>query len=418
MDKEEKRQSGSHTGNREHALRRAVAHLCRSNPSFRAQSSDERIRFLQGLGLPVGAAQEVAALFELTYEGASGSFDVNLDPCEIRWRVSVAAPVFYGYEDMHNPEYQNTERSAFDTEAKIPTQMRVFYPSLSGTPEHAPILRGCGPYGLVVFVHGICEQASAEHYKHWYHLPQQIARCGYVVVVPQLGLTDLNGDASLNLVERVVNWMRTRSPYRFDLALPPNTAVIGHSYGAIVGARLATRIPVSAYISLSGVWLEVVSVTYPWPNPLPELNVPALFTWGTGDDFDARLDGGTQSVFESVALPRHKVAFGGAGHYDYIAEEFRHSCGGTSGPCDLVMLLASDLCALFLSRYMSTKESDTAAGILPSLQFRDPIHHTPEQNFYSGLHLLGLSSIAGSPSCGLTHSWFLKDGETGELTLP
>jgi hypothetical protein len=57
-------------------------------------------------------------------------------------------------------------------------------------------------------------------------------------------------------------------------------------------------------------------------------------------------------------------------------------------------------------------------SIDPSLKILNPGPLTPQQVFYSGLHLIGLGSINGSDICSVTHSWFTEGGESGDMTLP
>ena len=143
----------------------------------------------------------------------------------------------------------------------------------------------------------------------------------------------------------------------------------------------------------------------------------SMFTWGTGDDNDAKLDGPNASLFDKVSGSKHKIVFEGGNHFDYLPTDLLMRCGSNSaGPCDLVSLLAADFAALFLARYMPPPM--TTVQIAPSLQFIDPGELTPEQEFYAGAHLVGLSLIGGNSDCSLTHSWILEGGATGMLTLP
>src|SRR5688572_24986566 len=72
-------------------------------------------------------------------------------PCEppnddppIGWGPSLLAPVFYGCAD-------------YDATVGAPTKLRVFYPSLDGSPQCAPFLGGPGRFPLVLFLHGRCD---------------------------------------------------------------------------------------------------------------------------------------------------------------------------------------------------------------------------------------------------------------------
>jgi Chlorophyllase enzyme len=192
----------------------------------------------------------------------------RLAGCPIAWGPTVLTPVFYGIQD-------------FDPRGGAPGPLRVFYPTIDGAVHEAPLLRNCGRYPLVVFLHGHCPQAM-EYYRAWVHLPAQLARSGYVVVVPQLpGISAgtppfTEASTDLTLVENVLAWVRREWAHRDQLMLPPATGIVGHSYGALLGGRLATSIAASAFVSLSGGWTEWSG---PLPRPLGALHVPALLTW-------------------------------------------------------------------------------------------------------------------------------------------
>src|SRR6266581_4850540 len=107
-----------------------------------------------------------------------GQHSSELPPpaCPIGWQPSVLAPVFYGVREV-------------DPEVGAPVASRIFFPSLDGAVFDAPILADCGRYPLIVFVHGQCSEPSHDHYKKWFELPAQLARGGYIVVVPMLAGT-------------------------------------------------------------------------------------------------------------------------------------------------------------------------------------------------------------------------------------
>ena len=61
--------------------------------------------------------------------------------CPLSWRPTVLTPVFYGMQD-------------FGPSSGAPGPLRVFYPTLEGTVDEAPLLRDCGRYPLIVLLHG------------------------------------------------------------------------------------------------------------------------------------------------------------------------------------------------------------------------------------------------------------------------
>jgi hypothetical protein len=97
--------------------------------------------------------------------------------CPIGWQPSALAPVFYGYRE-------------YSTADGAPLTVRVYFPSLDGSPSDAAPLLGCGRYPLVLFFHGSCP-GEANQYHKWFVLPAQLARAGYVVAIPQIAGIDL-----------------------------------------------------------------------------------------------------------------------------------------------------------------------------------------------------------------------------------
>jgi hypothetical protein len=94
------------------------------------------------------------------------------DDCPIAWRPTALAPVFYAYRD-------------YGTAGGAPGDVRVFFPSLDGSPDSGEILRDCGRYPLIVFAHGHCS-TDTDHYLKRFEVPAVLARAGYVVAVPRL----------------------------------------------------------------------------------------------------------------------------------------------------------------------------------------------------------------------------------------
>jgi hypothetical protein len=75
---------------------------------------------------------------------------------------SILAPVFHGFKDYASPS------------------VRVYFPSLDGSPHNAALLVKCERFPLVMFVHGDC---GGDLFQQWISLPAQLARSGYVVAV-------------------------------------------------------------------------------------------------------------------------------------------------------------------------------------------------------------------------------------------
>jgi pimeloyl-ACP methyl ester carboxylesterase len=309
--------------------------------------------------------------------------------------------VFYGTADLGPPD-------------GLPTRVRVFYPSVEGSPAGAPIVAGCGRYPLVAFLHGQCLQT--DHYLSWNRLPALLARSGYVVVVPALQsippFADPNPEVSL--VDDVVRWMRSSWVHRGALLPPPMTAVVGHSWGALLGASVAIRLQaqhsLSAFASLSGGWTEWPPVP---PLPLRSVMVPSMFMWGTGDsDNFSRIGPG---MWDALQPAKHKVVFTGGEHWDYLRST---PCGQRPGPCNLVASLAADFLLTFLSHYLPPERWSLLRYTIPHSLVPPPLQLTQAQEFFAGGHLAGFAEIENSQVCRVRHTWDIPLGGRGTVSLP
>ncbi len=315
------------------------------------------------------------------------------------WGPSLLAPVFYGHQDV---TYGGN-------------RARVFYPSTDGSPDGAPVLTGPGHFPLVLFLHGQC--AEPDHYRRWFSIPSVLARCGFVVAVPEL-LATVSGTypwadphPDVDRVTTLLAWMRAEWEHRAILMSPPATAMAGHSYGALLGGRIVAASPgtYSAYASVSGVWTDGHNFR---PNPLPRLGVPVLHMHGGDDDVFAVL---SPAAWSAVPAPRFRLRYANAAHFDYVA---RPACDSTRGPCTLTGALAADFTAVFLSKYVWPEES----GILPGFieDNLDPPRPslTTRQQFYVGGHLAGMTQAAARPGCVTTVEWNADSAGTRTLGRP
>lgn len=323
------------------------------------------------------------------------------ETCPISWQPSTLAPVFYGVRD-YGP-----------TEGRAPGPCRVFFPSLDGSPEYAPILDGCCKFPLIIFCHGHCSTDS-EHYKKWYEIPAQLARSGYVVVVPDLpavgsGTHPTQADGDLDLLGQTVDWMRSTWEHRLVLMDDPSTGILGHSYGALLAARYAESARVSAYGSLSGVWED-------WSGserPINRLEIPKLFTWGDPLlDLFTSLDG----TWSAVPLTKHKVVFEGAAHWDYLRPG-RTTCEGARGSCDIVNWIAGDIVVAFFGRYLPPECWPDLGNCIPPTLVAKLSGLTEEQQFFAGGHLMSWSMLPEREGCKVTLSWETPEA-TGSTTRP
>jgi hypothetical protein len=396
-----------HSG-RESATPAHVTSLWRQFNALRKRTAAERAEVFKELGVSAKTQRRIDELLDRLGDIQIVEPGLVLDErgCDIGWQPSVLAPVFYGFSDLGTAE-------------GLPSRVRVFFPSIDGSPQNAQILDGCGRYPLVAFLHGQCN--DAEHYRAWDLVPAQLARSGYVIAVPELSSQPPFGDgpnADVAVVEQVLLWMRASWPHRSLLMPRPMTAVVGHSWGAllagVVAARLQAAGSVSAYASISGGWLE-------WPpsppRPLPLLNMATMFMWGTGSsDLFSALEGSAASIWNEPRGATHKVVFRDGEHWDYFRDGST-SCGFWRGPCGLMSSLAADFLTTFLSHYMAPEKWALLDVTIPHNLIPPPLDLSVQQEFFAGGHLQGLAQIESSAGCSVTHTWRLPPFASGSITL-
>lgn len=354
-----------------------------------------------------GLAWSVGAM--LTGELLSACGPSGPPPCEpawddppIGWKPGVLAPVFYGYAD-------------YDSTVGAPTRLRVYYPSLDGSPQCAPFLTGPGMFPLVVFLHGQCSEDL--HYTKWFRLPAGLARAGYIVAMPDLtpigNPWDL-GNATYGLVQTVITWMRTAWSHSDYVQKAPTLGIIGHSYGALHAGQLALTIPATAYVSLGGAWTE-------WPTgggwPIMTLPVPKLLVWGTLD-WAAMLPDPT---WNNLALPKHRLVFTDGEHWDYVPPSAT-TCDPVAGDCELIDDLTADFVALFLSKYMPPPMAayTPVPGVIPDSLVPPPaLNLSTEQMFFGAgpNNLMSFGILGNHPDCSATLTW-VTPNESDSRSLP
>lgn len=345
----------------------------------------------------------------LLSSGCAEFFEKLADTCPenpeesggVDWTPDVMHPVFYGYQD-------------FSSDDGAPGNLRIWYPSYEGFTDGPPILKLClVRWPLVLFLHGQppCPE-DGNYYKRWSLLPAVLARCGYVVVVPSHSAA-FPGDANSAGEQYALNtldWVRESWEHKKWVdARAEATGVVGHSYGALLAARVAAARPsISAFAGLSGPWLE-------FSNPLPVLqsiNAPAFFMWGTGNPITAAfedLDGGG-NLWSQVPSPKYAGVFPGE-HFDYL--QTWSGCNFPKGDCSLIPAVAAELTALFLGRYLPVNLSQTQIPV--NLDPPD-VTLTQQQQFFAGAHLNGLQQIVNRSGCEVALRWS-DSGQTGTRTL-
>lgn len=301
------------------------------------------------------------------------------DSCPITWQPNALFPVFYGMRE-HGPA------------DGLPMRSRMYFPSLDGAVRSAPLLRSCGRYPLLVFVHGQCPD-DADHFRRWHRLPAQLARAGYVVLVPDLTAIDQfpePGHPDQQRLADLVDWARTRWDGR-DVLLPaPATGVAGHSWGAVHAAMLGAAIDAGAVGSLSGGWSD----TGVFDLLLTDVR-PRLFTWGT----DSRDTGPlSDQNWDRIPAPKHRARFAGGEHWDYLYN-VQFPCDGQQGPCRHVGKAADDLLTMLFARYLPPELCPWLPDRIPPDLRPPPVERTREQEFYAGSYLDGLASFDETAAC-------------------
>ncbi len=351
---------------------------------------------------------------------------LQLPRCPIAWQPNALAPVFFGFR-----EYEAILRGEADPGPFIaragpggtrPTHpVRVFFPSLDGSPASAAILRNCGRYPLIVFAHGHCpaDQGDSAQFRLWFEIPSLLARSGYIVVAPKLpqiesGAPPTAADGDLALLRGFIDWIHTVWEFR-DTVLPaPATGAFGHSFGGGLAARLAVESQgqIRAWASLSG--HDVIQA-------ITTLSIPKLIVFGSDFGTD-NADPIPESQWNAAPRPKHRAVLNEIGHFDYLPAG-RSGCEGGSGPrgpCALTPLLAQELLMMFFGRYLRPEgapdlTSQIASSLVPP-KLAD-LELTPEQEFFAGSFLGGFESI-DSRACQVQLAWDVSPGDSGAVSKP
>ncbi len=273
--------------------------------------------------------------------------------------------------------------------------LRIFFPSLDGAVESALLLEGCGRYPLVVLCHGHC-QGDTDHFRRWFRLPAQLARAGYVVVVPHLAgnaggsSPSVPGHADLSTLDAVLTWARGGWDGAGVLLPPPATGLVGHSFGAALAAVYAVDHEVGAYAGLSGPWGDWFGGV---PFPLTLLDLPTLLMWGgLGDSFTQLSD----AQWQQMRRPRHRVVFATGEHWDYLPEAPGVACNRGFGPCDALGAASHDLVTMFLGRYLPPELATDLPPRVPNTLEPPALDDlTFEQEFFAGGYLNGWEGLGG-----------------------
>ncbi len=359
--------------------------------------------------------------------------NIRAERCELPWHPSAFAPVFSGFRDYSNGLVATDELrlralvDRFDLEFGAPTPLRVWFPSVGGSPATNEILRPCGQYPLVVVAHGMCgigtppsTAAQNAHYLTWAASPlvRQLGRAGYVVAIPQLDGINFSPDGDAVLIRRVIDWMHDGWEHSSVLTPPERTAVIGHSRGAVNAAHVAAGGGIGAFVWLSG---DTFAVT---PEDLLAIQVPKLFVFGETEALDRSwappVDGATRpsGTWQQFSLPRHAALLHGLEHFDYLAPNVS-PCAAKPGPCAHVGRAVADLVTLFLGRHLAGTPTPATPEIPRTLLVPDDWDDglTLQQAFFAGSYLTGHAAWAHNGTCRLDVSFDDASG-SGVASLP
>jgi hypothetical protein len=337
-------------------------------------------------GAGYGRDEASRRAFETTFLRAHGPLPPGLE-CPIGWQPGALTPVFYGVRDL-------------GTADGAPSPLRVFFPSLDGDVFTASMLEGCGRYPVILFAHGHCE-GDADAFRRWFLLPAQLARSGYVVVVPELPAIGAHPSGEDHPAQATLaaslQWVREGWEHGGAVLPEPATGLVGHSFGALHAGILATKVPARAVAYLSGVWVD-------WPDgvgprPIHLLQLPQLFTWGT-DAFSERDAALPDGLWEPIRRPRHRAVFADGEHWDYLYRETM-PCRSSRGPCRYVGAAAADLVTMFFAKYLPPELWPSLPGQVPDTLRPPPLVLTPEQEFYAGGHLIGFTLLEQDAGCSV-----------------
>jgi len=223
-------------------------------------------------------------------------------------------------------------------------------------------------------------------------------------VVPQLadiGSHPSGGESTQRVLADALTWIRAGWEHRQSLLPAPATGLAGHSYGALHAGLLATKTPVAAVASLSGVWIDWPDASD--PRPIFQVSVPRLFTWGT-EPFSERDAMLPDSMWNSIAKAKHRAVFTNGEHFDYLYEP-QLPCRNSKGPCRYVGAATDDLVTMFFSNYLPPELWPNLPDRVPENLIPPPLQLTPEQEFFAGAHLIGMRAFNTTSTCqvALTH---------------
>ena len=330
----------------------------------------------------LAACDTVSAILGNACSGQPG------DSGGVTWIPDVGHPVFYG---VHNITLADG----------APRNMLIYYPAADFS---APsVLKPCvGRFPLVMFLHGYPPPAipPAGYYRRWWQIPSTLARCGYVVAVPDLTYFPfyVPSDTDVAAVMLDADWVHNHwsGAGSLDQRIT-SMGVAGHSDGAMLSAAVAAaHSEIAAMVSLGGPYYQqTVNETIP-----PRVTCPSFYMTAHNIQNVESIDTGLDSIWTQLHQPKYEAVYDGQ-HFDYLLPVD----SGTSprGPCPHIGAVAADLIALFIASNMS---SITQVPIDLSVP---PIHRTSQQETYAGGLFESFDKINHYPGCRVSLQWRVND---------
>lgn len=311
----------------------------------------------------------------------------------VGWVPDVGHPVFWGFQDVGTPQ-------------GAPRDIRIYYPTDKGFTDAPPILQQCiGRWPVVLFLHGQPPNGIdiAGYQRRFALIGADLARCGYVVVAPNHGAELPKSDRAPELVAQAmadVAWVREQWS-ESKWVDKTSTAVMGHSYGALLAARVAAAHPeIGALVSLSGGYHELNDPL----QALQAVTVPSFFMWAQGGNAITEayeeLDG-VDRLWDKLTQLKYAAPFQGE-HFDYLRAG--DAGGAERGPCTLIPGAAADLAALFISAHVPVPSTQTT---VPRALTKPNVQLTPEQELFAGAHLSSIEQILTDRHCRIDLRWRL-----------
>jgi pimeloyl-ACP methyl ester carboxylesterase len=348
-----------------------------------------RRHYLRG-AISLGATIPLTACKDLVDVLGQACPEDPADQGGIDWVPDVMFPVAAGFEDV-------------DVAQGAPGPARVWYPSFEVFTEggSAPrrILKHClARWPVVLFLHGMPPCSIPNYNRHWTTIPAELARSGYVVVAPLHDHAFPQDTSGVPFVSGFIDWVRNDWQHlRWTDKRRDAVAVVGHSYGALLGARVASaRSDISACAFLSGPWSELNDRD----SLLRGLGRPTFYMFTPDELFENVND---QALWDSFDYPKYAAEFAG-NHFDYISQP--PGCGKPVGSCGHIRTVAGDLVTLFLSRYMGLGASTTHINL--DLVPPDKPLAPGKQQFFGTNRLAGLEAIKTAQGCSVDLKW--KEG--------